>query len=64
MRVLQFGFAPMLNSRELPHNYPVHCVAYTGTHDNNPIMGWVEEAPPEDIEFATNYLGLNEREGI
>ena len=64
MRVLQFGFEPLGNSRELPHNYPSHCVAYTGTHDNSPIMGWVEDATPEEIEFATNYLGLNEREGM
>lgn len=64
MRVLQFGFEPLGNSRELPHNYLPHCVAYTGTHDNSPIMGWVEDATPEEIEFATNYLGLNEREGM
>ena len=64
MHILQFGFEPMADSRELPHNYPVHCVAYTGTHDNCPIMGWVEDASPECIEFAVNYLGLNEREGM
>lgn len=64
MRILQFGFDPMNDSRELPHNYPVHCIAYTGTHDNSPIMGWVEDAPAECVEFAVNYLGLNEREGI
>ncbi len=64
MRVMQFGFDPMTDSRELPHNYPVHCVAYTGTHDNCPIMGWVEDTTPECIEFAVNYLGLNEREGM
>lgn len=64
MRVLQFGFDPMTDSRELPHNYPIHCVAYTGTHDNSPIMGWLEDTTPECIEFAVNYLGLSEREGI
>ena len=64
MRVMQFGFDPMTDSRELPHNYPVHCVAYTGTHDNSPIMGWVEDTRPECVEFAVNYLGLNEREGM
>ena len=64
MRVMQFGFDPMTDSRELPHNYPVHCIAYTGTHDNSPIMGWVDDTTPECIEFAVNYLGLNEREGM
>jgi 4-alpha-glucanotransferase len=64
MRVMQFGFDPFGNSRELPHNYPVHCIAYTGTHDNTPIMGWVETAPKECVAFAVDYLGLNEREGM
>ena len=64
MRVMQFGFDPCGNSRELPHNYPVHSVAYTGTHDNTPIMGWVETAPAECVAFAVDYLGLNEREGM
>ena len=64
MRVMQFGFDPCGNSRELPHNYPVHCIAYTGTHDNTPIMGWVETAPEECVAFAVDYLGLNEREGM
>jgi 4-alpha-glucanotransferase len=64
MRILQFGFDPSCDSRELPHNYTTHCIAYTGTHDNAPIMGWVSEATPEQVEFAVNYLGLNEREGM
>ncbi|MBQ1632547.1 MAG: 4-alpha-glucanotransferase [Clostridia bacterium] len=64
MRVMQFGFDPFGNSRELPHNYPVHSIAYTGTHDNTPIMGWVETAPKECVAFAVDYLGLNEREGM
>ena len=64
MRVMQFGFDPNSDSRELPHNYPVHCIAYTGTHDNTPVMGWVETAPAECVAFAVDYLGLNEREGM
>lgn len=64
MRVMQFGFDPCGNSRELPHNYPVHSIAYTGTHDNTPIMGWVATAPKECVAFAVDYLGLNEREGM
>lgn len=64
MRVLQFGFEPLGNSRELPHNYPQHCVAYTGTHDNSPILGWMQGASEREAAFAVDYLGLNEREGM
>ena len=27
--------------------------------DNNTIMGWVKEAPPDDVELAKNYLALS-----
>lgn len=39
MRILQNGFFE--NARyDQPHNYPLRCVAYTGTHDNETIAGW------------------------
>jgi 4-alpha-glucanotransferase len=41
MRILQFGFGDAVaSSLDLPHNYPSHCVAYTGTHDNDTVVGW------------------------
>jgi 4-alpha-glucanotransferase len=44
MRVLQFGFSDAKNSEyHRPHNYVENCVAYTGTHDNNTIIGWLRE---------------------
>ncbi len=64
MRVIQFGFDPNDDSRELPHNYPVHAVAYTGTHDNSPILGWVATADPASVGYAVDYLGVSEREGF
>ncbi|MBQ8415686.1 MAG: 4-alpha-glucanotransferase [Clostridia bacterium] len=41
MRVLQFAFLGDENSPHLPHNYDLNCVAYTGTHDNNTLLGYV-----------------------
>lgn len=44
MRVLQFGFgADDPDNPFLPHNYPARCVAYTGTHDNDTMLGWYLE---------------------
>lgn len=44
MRVMQFGFNPKNEDNDhLPHNYPVNSVAYTGTHDNDTVMGWAKE---------------------
>lgn len=65
MKVLEFAF----DSREdscssyLPHNHSRNCVVYTGTHDNDTILGWISNAPPGDVAFAKRYLRLNSREG-
>ena len=64
MKVLQFAFDSREASDYLPHNYPVHCVCYAGTHDNNTAAGWLEEAHPEDVAAARQYLGLNGAEGL
>jgi 4-alpha-glucanotransferase len=64
MRILQFGF----DSREsgkgldpanpfLPHNYSHDCVAYTGTHDNDTLAGWLSHASGEEKAFLYDYLG-------
>lgn len=41
MRVLQFAFGEGAGSRmHLPHRHPPRCVVYTGTHDNDTVVGW------------------------
>ncbi|MBX3422591.1 MAG: 4-alpha-glucanotransferase [Pirellulaceae bacterium] len=40
MRVLQFGFDSPTDGFHRPENYPLNSVAYTGTHDNETIIGW------------------------
>ena len=64
MRVLQFAFEPLGNSRDLPHNHVRNAVVYLGTHDNPPTMEWFETVPPEEAAFAADYLGLGREEGI
>ena len=64
MKVLQFAFDSREASDYMPHNYDKNSVVYTGTHDNNTIMGWVKEAPPDDVELAKNYLALSRAEGF
>jgi len=55
MHVLQFGFDPNGDSTHLTHNYEKNSVAYTGTHDNNTLLGWLQDADPETREFALRY---------
>jgi len=40
MRVLQFGFSDRGARIYLPHQYVPNTVAYTGTHDNDTMLGW------------------------
>ena len=56
MKVLQFAFDSRDESDYLPHNYEKNCVVYTGTHDNNTILGWLDEMSKEDRRFAARYM--------
>ncbi len=60
MRVLQFGFLEE-NSPHLPHNYGSNTVAYTGTHDNNTLLGYIWELDPGTRKKLLDYCGY-ERE--
>lgn len=65
MKVLQFAFDSREDSDYLPHHYPRGCVVYTGTHDNDTVAGWLENAAPADTAFAFRYLGLRDgREAV
>jgi 4-alpha-glucanotransferase len=56
MKIMQFAFASDPDDDFLPHNYPVNCVAYTGSHDNNTTRGWYENAPERERDFCRRYL--------
>lgn len=51
MKVIQFGLNPNEDSEYLPKNYDENCVVYTGTHDNETSLGWLETQPIEVKEF-------------
>ncbi|SDX39841.1 4-alpha-glucanotransferase [Eubacterium barkeri] len=57
MGVLQFGFIEDGDNQHLPHNYDKKTVAYTGTHDNNTLLGWLWELLPHQRENALAYVG-------
>ena len=64
MKVLEFAFDAREPSNYLPHTYERNCVCYVGTHDNETVMQWREQADRADVTFARKYLGLNEAEGF
>ncbi len=64
MKVLEFAFDSREPSEYLPHTYPVNSVCYTGTHDNMTMRQWFETASADAVAYATEYMTLNEREGM
>lgn len=64
MRVLQFAFDGNPQNPYLPHNYVPHCVAYTGTHDNNTTLGWADEQNPELLAHVRKYLGISKEQNL
>ena len=59
MRVLQFGFVGDESSVHLPHNYENNCIAYTGTHDNNTLLGYVWEIDESTRRRLFAYCGYS-----
>jgi 4-alpha-glucanotransferase len=59
MKVLQFSFGAGPIDPFLPHNYASpDWVVYTGTHDNDTVLGWYRETSTEDErDYARKYLG-------
>lgn len=57
MRVLQFGFLNAGDSIHKPHNYIHNNVAYTGTHDNNTLLGYVWELDDNTRREVLSYCG-------
>lgn len=58
MRVLHFSFSD--DEKFLPSNYPVNCVAYTGTHDNDTTVGWFTRKPDVDTPEAREAIELEQ----
>jgi 4-alpha-glucanotransferase len=56
MRILQFGFDSTPEDPFLPHHYPVNCVVYTGTHDNDTALGWYNRVSDKDKAFFRSYM--------
>jgi 4-alpha-glucanotransferase len=60
MKILQFAFDAKETNNHLPHNYVRNSIVYTGTHDNNTVLGWYESASAEDRDLLLDYLGSDD----
>ena len=60
---MQFAFDSREESDYLPHNYIHNCVVYTGTHDNDTVMGWYDTLKGADKKLCDDYLRLKNADG-
>lgn len=60
MRVFQFGFLSDGDNPHMPHNYNENTIAYTGTHDNNTLLGYVWELDDERRRKMLEYCGYTD----
>lgn len=64
MKILQFAFDSRESGNYLPYNYSHNCVVYTGTHDNDTVVGWFEKLAQEDKNLAYDYLNIKNSKDI
>lgn len=58
MRVFQFGFFGG-DTPHKPHNYINNSIAYSGTHDNNTLLGYLWETPADIKTDIMKYCVCN-----
>ena len=61
MKVLQFAFDGNPNNPYLPQNYEENSVAYTGTHDNDTLLGWYSKLNFEENSYVLNSLNIKDK---
>jgi len=65
MKILQFAFNPEDESIDSPHLAPANSVMYTGTHDNNTVLGWYRnEIDDPTREYMARYTNRKEYETV
>ena len=62
MRVMQFAFGgDALAPEYVPENYPDECVAYTGTHDNDTVLGLFRSGEGENSTRTAEQIEAERR---
>ena len=65
MKILQFAFNPDDESIDSPHMAPNNSVMYTGTHDNNTVLGWYkDEIDDATRQYMAQYTNRKEYETV
>ena len=65
MKVMQFAFGEDSKNEHLPHNFETsNCIAYTGTHDNETLKGWVGSSASGALKYSMTYFNIKKKKDI
>lgn len=61
MKILEFAFDPREPGNYLPHTYDKNCICYSGTHDNETLLQWIEGLDPDSLAHGMDYMGITNK---
>ncbi len=65
MKILMFGLDGPAEHEYLPHNYKdTNLVAYTGTHDNETLVGYLKSKSAKELAFMYRYFNVSTFEDL
>lgn len=65
MKILEFGLNGPWDNDYLPHNYKTsNIIAYTGTHDNETLVGFLDARTEEEIKPLLIYFNVKSKEEL
>jgi len=65
MKILEFGLDGPIDNPYLPHNYETsNIIAYTGTHDNETLVGYLKNKKEDELKFLCKYFNTETAEQL
>jgi len=64
MRIAQFGFDRVEANPHALHRWTENSVGYTGTHDNDTLLGWFRDLDGETRQFVADYVGSSHEQAV
>ena len=60
-KVLEFAFDGNRSNEYLPHTYNKNCVVYSGTHDNETLLGFFNTLSESNFKYLMDYTGSKDK---
>ncbi|MCX6282164.1 MAG: 4-alpha-glucanotransferase [Bacteroidetes bacterium] len=62
MKILEFAFDSSEANEYIPYSYNKNCIVYTGTHDNDTVVGWFKKASEDDRKQVLDYIHCDDKD--